>query len=405
MLLRISLLPSLLLTLFISSVFSAPAGILTEVQRYTGNGKTSGRYLVMLKQGASRPDIFRQLNVAGNLPIQIIYEWNTVCNGFAAHLDPVSLALLQTLPEVESIEEDGVVQTTATFTQNDAPWGLARLSSRDKLADQDASHLTFKYAYDDSAGAGVNIYIIDTGVQVEHTDFGGRAQWATEPVFGGYTKSDGNGHGTHVAATAAGTRYGVAKKARIHAIKVLSDQGISAMDFVARESRTSGKPTVVNMSLGGGRSDAMDAATASLVQAGVHVAVAAGNDNANADNYSPARVPTAITVGASTISDSRASFSNYGQVVDLFAPGENVISAYSGTLPFVPISLSKKRTATLSGTSMASPHVAGLIAYLIGKNGNVPPAVMGLRLKDLASKNKLTGIPSDTSNFLAYNGQ
>ncbi|RXW13658.1 hypothetical protein EST38_g12201 [Candolleomyces aberdarensis] len=341
MLLRISLLPSLLLTLFISSVFSAPTGLLTEVQRYTGNGKTSGRYLVTLKQGASRPNILRQLNVAGNLPIQIVYEWDTVCNGFAAHLNPVSLALLQALPDVESIEEDGVVQTMATVTQTDAPWGLGRLSSQKKL---DSSRSTFEYTYDDSAGAGVDIYIIDTGVHTEHVDFGGRAYWAKKPVFGNYKQRDGHGHGTHVAATAAGTKYGVAKKANIYAIKVLSDTGsgtvgdiVSAMDFVAKESRTSGKPTVVNMSLGGARSDAMDAATAGLVAAGVHVAVAAGNESEDADNHSPARVPTAITVGASTISDSMASFSNYGKGVDLFAPGENILSAKSGYSPLISL--------------------------------------------------------------------
>ncbi|KAJ2924793.1 hypothetical protein H1R20_g12308, partial [Candolleomyces eurysporus] len=396
MLLRISLLPSLLLTLFISSVFSAPAGILTEVQRYTGNGKTSGRYLVMLKQGASRPNIFRQLNVAANLPVQIVSEWNTVCNGFAAYLDPISLALLQTLPEVESIEEDGVVRTMDTAHQTDAPWGLARLSSKEWSADQDASQLNFKYTYDNPAGAGVNIYIIDTGVQIDHVDFGGRAKWASKPTFGGYKKSDGHGHGTHVAATAAGTKYGVAKNATILAIKVLDDAGsgtfgdiISAMDFVADEYRNSSpkKPTVVNMSLGGGGSEAVDTATAGLVAAGVHVAVAAGNDNADAKDYSPARVPTAITVGASTISDSRASFSNYGPGVDLFAPGENVISAKSGSLPFLPF--------LPPLTNDASPHVAGLIAYLLGQPGSTTtsPADMALKLKELASKKKLTGIP------------
>ncbi|KAJ2918818.1 hypothetical protein MD484_g1587, partial [Candolleomyces efflorescens] len=336
MLLRISL---LLFTLFISPVFSGPTGLptLTEIKRYTGVGKTSGRYLVTLKDGAPRKNLITRLVDVGKtlpVPTKIVYEWETVCNGFAALLDPVSLALLQTLPEVESIEEDGIMKTTATTTQTNAPWGLARLSSRTKLANQDASKLNFNYAYDDSAGTGVDIYIIDTGVQVEHVDFGGRARWAA--TFGGYQQKDGNGHGTHVAATAAGTTYGVAKKANIYAIKVLSDEGsgnvadiVAALNYVGEAAAASGRPTIVNMSLGGSPTQALDDAVARLVRDfGVHVVVAAGNDNADAGNISPARVPSAITVGASNIQDAKASFSNFGGVIDVFAPGQDLTNCY-----------------------------------------------------------------------------
>ncbi|KAJ2924777.1 hypothetical protein H1R20_g12310, partial [Candolleomyces eurysporus] len=274
--------------------------------------------------------------------------------------------------------------------------------SKDKLANQDASQLSFSYTYDNSAGAGVDIYIIDTGVQVEHTDFGGRAKWAKKPVFGPYVQIDGNGHGTHVAATAAGTRYGVAKGATVYGIKVLSDVGlgltsdiISAMNWVATESKDSGRPTVVNLSLGGEASPAMDDATRGLVKVGVHVAVAAGNDGVDAEGTSPAHVREAITVGASTISDSKASFSNVGDAIDVFAPGEDIISAH--------FLLLNDGHQSLSGTSMASPHIAGLIAYFIGRGGNVSPADMEIKLKNLALKGVLGGVPTGTANLLAQN--
>uniref|UniRef100_A0A4Q2D319 Serine protease n=1 Tax=Candolleomyces aberdarensis TaxID=2316362 RepID=A0A4Q2D319_9AGAR len=413
MLIRISLYLSLL-TFFLSSVLSGPTGLhkRVEIQRYTGDGETSGRYLVLLKEGASRKSLINRLAKEA----EVVYEWDTVCNGFAANLDSVSLALLQTLPEVESIEEDGVMQTMARVTQKDAPWGLARLSSKAKLASQDTSQLNFHYTYDDSAVTDADIYIIDTGVQVEHTDFGGRAKWAKKPTFGPYVPVDGNGHGTHVAGTAAGTKYGVAKGAKIYAIKVLSDAGYVgihkrifcnahpdsidlagrpiSMNWVANESKNSGRPTVVNLSLGGSGTDAMDNATRGLVTAGVHVAVAAGNDGVDARNTSPARVKEAITVGASAIDDSKASFSNFGDAVDVFAPGVDTISAHN---------LDENGHQSFSGTSMASPHIAGLIAYLIGRDGNVSPAAMEKKLRDLALKGVLSGVPTGTANLLAQN--
>ncbi|KAJ2918792.1 hypothetical protein MD484_g1579, partial [Candolleomyces efflorescens] len=409
MLIRISLYLSLL-TLFISSALSGPTGLRkrVDIQRYTGDGETSGRHLVLLKPGASREGVISQLANT----VDVVYQWGTVCNGFAAVLDSVSLQLLQSLPEVESIEEDGIMRTMGTVTQSDAPWGLARLSSKTKLADQDASQLNFSYIYDSSAGSGVDIYIIDTGVNIEHNDFGGRAR-----------KTDDNGHGTHVAATAGGTQFGVAKAATIYAIKVLNAAGyvdihndsgilsnahsidrigatsdiIAAMDYVAGVFKEFKRPTVVNMSLGGGASNTMDTATRNLVTAGVHVAVAAGNDNVDAKDTSPARVKEAITAGASDITDSMASFSNFGEVVDVFAPGKDIISA--SHLPTL------KPSKSLSGTSMASPHIAGLIAYLIGLEGNQSPADMQSKLKKWALKGNLTGVPPGTANLLAHNKQ
>ncbi|KXN80636.1 Cuticle-degrading protease [Leucoagaricus sp. SymC.cos] len=241
--------------------------------------------------------------------------------------------------------------------------------------------------------------LVSTSTLLIPSQFGGRARWGE--TFGPYADADGNGHGTHCSGTAAGSQFGVAKSANLIAVKVLSDAGsgavsdiVSGLSFVQSSARSSGRPSVASMSLGGGASTALDSAVASLTGSGVHLSVAAGNDGADAGNTSPARAPSANTVGATTIADARASFSNFGSVVDVFAPGQNVISAWIG---------STTATNNISGTSMATPHVAGLIAYLISVRGNMSPASMSTLLKSLSLKGVISGVPSGTLNDLVHN--
>ncbi|CAA7269772.1 unnamed protein product [Cyclocybe aegerita] len=336
---------------------------LRTVEKY--DGETTGKYIVKLKDGVSKSTVLGSVRKSSN----VTEDWE-ILNGFAAQLDDATLNELRASDDVEYIAEDGVVH--AFVTQTNAPWGLARLSSATRLTSTSTGSLTFSYTYDAAAGSGVDIYILDTGVLTTHSQFGGRARWGA--TFGGYANADGHGHGTHVAGTAAGSQFGVAKAANIIAVKVLSDSGsgsvsniVSGLNYVLTQSRATGRPSIASLSLGGGASTPLDSAVASLTSGGVHVTVAAGNSNTNAANTSPARAPSAITVGASTIADARASFSNYGAVVDVFAPGANVISSWIG---------SNTATNSISGTSMATPHVAGLVAYLISVRGNGSPAAI-----------------------------
>ncbi|KAI0779994.1 serine protease [Fomes fomentarius] len=389
------------LALLAAPVFGAPTTVqLKEVERVAGKVKPSS-YIVKLKSGVSKADQIAQLQSEHSASAQITHDdWaGDLLNGFAGTFGTDALNALRANPDVEAISEDGIVTIAATVTQTDAPWGLARLSSSVKLANQNTSALTFSYTYDDSAGEGVDIYIVDTGIYTDHSDFGGRARWGA--TFGGYADADGNGHGTHCAGTSAGTHYGVAKKASLIAVKVLDDGGsgawsdvISGLDWVSQQAAASGHPSIASLSLSGGGTATVDSAITALVNTGVHVTVAAGNFNDDANNYSPARAPAVITVGASTIADARASFSNYGSVVDIFAPGQNVISAWRGSV---------NATNNISGTSMATPHVAGLIASLITRDGNDTPAAYSDKLKALANQNVLTGIPAGTINALARN--
>ncbi|CAL1712050.1 unnamed protein product [Somion occarium] len=280
------------------------------------------------------------------------------------------------MPEVDFVEKDQIVRTTEVETldtQKGAPWGLARISHRKKL-----TFSTFtRYLFDKQGGEGVDVYVIDTGINVGHKEFEGRASWGkTIPLND--VDEDGNGHGTHCAGTIASAKYGVAKGAHVIAVKVLGSNGsgtmsdvVAGVDFAAKTAKakleaarkefaatgkTKHKGSVANMSLGGGKSQALDRTVDKAVDDGLHFAVAAGNDNRDACNYSPAGAQKAVTVGASTLGDERAYFSNYGKCVDIFAPGLNILSTYIG---------STTATTTMSGTSMASPHTAGLLAYLL----------------------------------------
>lgn len=377
-----------LLTLsLVGSTLAAPTIPLRDVERFRG-AEVSGKYIVKLKAGVSRKAW------ANKLSSDSVVDWELI-NGIAADLTDDELNTLRASGDVEAISEDPIMHAFAT--QTNAPWGLQRVSQASKLTSTNAAGLNYVYTYDDSAGEGVDIYVVDTGVHVRHTDFGGRARWGTSFISGSTT--DGHGHGTHCAGTAAGERFGVAKKANIIAVQVLSASGsgstsgiVSGLNWVLTQARASGRPSVVSMSLGGTANTAMDNAVAALTTAGVHVVVASGNSNVDARNTSPARAPSAITVAASTIADAKASYSNFGAVIDVWAPGTAVISSWIGA--------SNTATNSISGTSMATPHVAGVVAYLIGKDGNISPAAMEAKIKSLATKGVLTGVPSSTVNNL-----
>ncbi|KAF9459643.1 serine protease [Collybia nuda] len=386
--------------------FASTTVPLQAVEKYKGN--STGRFIVKFKDDVSKASFMQRLKVK-----PVSHEWQ-ILNGFAADLDTADLNLLRSSSEVELISEDGIMHTTAVVNQTNATWGLARLSSSTKLSNQNPSSSSFSYIYDSSGGAGVDIYIILVysnifmnmdvllmilGVSILHTEFGGRARWGA--TFGGYADADGNGHGTYCAGLAAGNQYGVAKKANIVAVKVLSDAGsgavsdiISGLNFVASSARASGRPSVACIPLSGGASTALDNTISALTAAGVHVAVPAGNSNVDASTTSPGRAPSAVTVGASTIVDARATFSNFGSVVDIFASGQNAIGPWIGGSTI---------TNNLSGTSPATCYVAGLIAYLIGLNGNTTPAEMSEILKSLSLKGVIGGLPSSTPNNLAHN--
>ncbi|KAK9899261.1 hypothetical protein P389DRAFT_141798 [Cystobasidium minutum MCA 4210] len=286
--------------------------------------------------------------------------------GYTGKFTEETLNFIRSHPAVAFVEKDSVVK--AMEIENGAPWGLARISHRAPLR---LSTLG-KYEFEESGGEGVDAYIIDTGISINHVDFHGRAKWGkTMPQND--VDEDGNGHGTHVAGTIGSKTYGVAKSVNLIAVKVLGSSGSGSMSDVvggvawaassaskALESAAARngthKGSVANMSLGGGKSAALDLAVNNAVKKGLHFAVAAGNDNRDACSYSPAAAENAITVGASTIGDDRAYFSNYGKCVDIFAPGLNILSTWNG---------SPRATNKISGTSMATPHIAGLTAYYL----------------------------------------
>lgn len=312
-------------------------------------------------------------------------------------------------PHVKYVEEDGVIDLYGTKVQEDATWGISRLSSRKNDQALDS------YTYDPSGGEGVTAYVVDTGVKVSDADFEGRAVYGQAVAFP-HLKVDLHGHGSHVAGTIGSKTWGVAKLVDIVAVGVMGPLGtgltsdiIKGLEFVVldhqkkiKEKKKGFKGSTVNMSIGGGISDALDAATNAAVNSGVHVVVAAGNDDADACEYSPARASGPITVGAVDKSDNKASFSNYGKCVDIHAPGVDIESVGLVTNPTV-----------MSGTSMASPHVAGLASYLLSLqpglgsefNSNlIKPDDFKKKLIKYGTQDVIHGLSGDTVNILAYNG-
>lgn len=315
--------------------------------------------------------------------------YSSALNGFVlTSRSARAVAQLALDNRVDFIEADQTV--SIGVTQNNATWGLDRI-------DQEDLPLNSTYIYDQN-GSGVTAYVIDTGVRQTHTQFGGRASGGFTSINDGNGTSDCNGHGTHVAGTVGSATYGVAKNVNIVAVRVLGCNGsgsnsgvIAGIDWVtANHASTS----VANMSLGGGISPATDSAVNSAVAAGVTMVVAAGNDNANACNFSPARAVNAITVGSTTSSDSRSSFSNFGTCLDIFAPGSSITSTWS---------TSNTATNTISGTSMASPHVAGVAALYLDDNPNASPAQVQTAIENIAGVNKVSDARTGSPNLLLNN--
>lgn len=343
------------------------------------------------------------------------FSIDNLLSGYSGYFLESTIDLIRRHPAVAFVEEDSVVHASEFDTQKGAPWGLARVSHRQPLSLNSFN----QYLYDTEGGEGVTSYVIDTGINIDHEEFEGRAEWGST-VPQGDADVDGNGHGTHCAGTIASKSYGVAKKAKVVAVKVLRSNGSGSMsdvvkgvEFAAKshqaevkKGKKGFKGSTANMSLGGGKSPALDLAVNAAVKAGLNFAVAAGNENQDACNTSPAAAENAITVGASTISDARAYFSNYGKCVDIFAPGLNILSTYIG---------STTATATLSGTSMASPHIAGLLSYFVSLQPGadseffssakgVSPAQLKKNLIHYGSEGLLSDVPEDTPNILAFNG-
>ncbi|MFF8360253.1 S8 family peptidase [Streptomyces chartreusis] len=340
-------------------------------------GSVSGSYVVTLK-GATRAPSAAGKSLAEKYGAKISHTYGTVLNGYAVRADERQAKRLAADPRVASVVQD--TRVTLEHTRKNPPsWGLDRI-------DQANLPLDKSYTWPESAGGGVTVYVIDTGIRVSHKDFGGRASYGWDFVGNDRSAGDGNGHGTHVAGTIAGKQYGVAKKAKVVAVRVLDDAGggttaqvIAGIDWVTRHAR---KPAVANVSLGGNRNAQLDAAVRNSVAAGVTYTVAAGNDGLPAGLYSPAAVREAITVGATDRKDARAGFSNTGSVLDVFAPGVSITSASYA---------SDTGRATFSGTSMASPHVAGVAALYLADHPKASPAQVSKALVARAASGKVSG--------------
>ena len=351
------------------------------------------RYIVVLEDWATgaRGDDSNAEQVAEELSIvyggKVDQVYKHALNGYAVEMSAKEAEVLSKDNRVQYVEQDSVVSIDAT--QSPATWGLDRIDQRNLP-------LSNSYTYNFN-GAGVNAYIIDTGMRFTHNEFTGRTGASFDAIGDGQNGNDCHGHGTHVAGTVGGTTYGVAKGVTLHRVRVLNCSGsgsnsgvIAGIDWVTANHV---KPAVANMSLGGGASSATDTAVTNSINAGVTYAVAAGNSNANACNSSPARAPAAITVGSTTSSDARSSFSNFGTCLDIFAPGSSITSAWN---------TSNTATNTISGTSMASPHVAGVAALYLDQNGHQAASTVRNAIVNNATAGVVGNPGTGSPNLLLY---
>ncbi|HEX8273383.1 MAG TPA: S8 family peptidase [Longimicrobiaceae bacterium] len=359
------------------SPVAAPQDAAAPLRSAAGGRGIEGAYIVVLREGADPRSVAAVAGVEPN------HVYTAAVNGFAASLNDGQLNALRHNPNVEYVEQDQVAEADAT--QSGATWGIDRI-------DQRSRPLSGTYNYTTTA-SNVYAYIIDTGIYASHSNFGGRASNVYDALGGNGT--DCNGHGTHVAGTVGSSTYGVAKGVRLRGLRVLNCSGsgatsgiIAAIDWV-RVNHVD--PAVANLSLGGGYSSTLNTAITNLSNAGVFVAVAAGNENQAACNVSPASATAVTTVAASTSSDARATYSNYGSCVDLYAPGSSITSTWLNG-----------GTNTISGTSMASPHVAGVGALYKATYGNAASSTIDSWLKTNSTANVITGNPTGTPNRLLY---
>ena len=346
-----------------------------------------GRYIVVFKKEVADPAAEAQRLMQGQGRIHHVYT-HTI-KGFAATIPDQAVEAIRRNPLVESVEQDSTVQINQSSPQNGATWGLDRI-------DQTALPLDSQYRFM-ANGLGVHAFIIDTGIRSDHTEFTGRMVAGADFVNDGRGTTDCNGHGTHVAGTVGGSTWGVAKQVKLVPVRVLDCTGsgslsavIAGIDWVVASPL---RPAVANLSLGSAYSATTNQAVASAVGKGVTLVVAAGNSGANACNYSPASEPSAITVAATTSTDARASYSNYGSCVDLFAPGSSITSADYANI---------YGSAVMSGTSMAAPHVTGTAALVLQANPTALPADVASFLKTSATPNKVGSAGTGSPNILLY---
>ena len=376
-----------------SAAAPAPQGRSANKFLSRGADRIPDQYIVVLEESAAGP--LGRFNFAGQAAEalaaayggQVQHVYGHALNGFSVRMPEAAARRLSEDPRVLYVEEDGVV--TLNATQSNATWGLDRIDQRDRP-------LSGTYTYN-WTGSGVRAYVIDTGIRTSHTQFGGRASNVYD-VSGG-NGQDCNGHGTHVAGTIGGSTYGVAKSVQLRGVKVFPgcDSSTATSNIIAGVNWVTSNrvlPAVANMSVGGGASSSMDTAVNNLINSGVTVAVAAGNNyGADACGLSPARVPAAITVGSTTSSDARSSFSNIGTCLDLFAPGSSITSAWYS---------SDTATNTISGTSMATPHVAGVAALYLQANTGASNATVRNAIVNNSTTGRLSSIGSGSPNRLLY---
>ncbi|MDF0374975.1 MULTISPECIES: S8 family peptidase [Streptomyces] len=361
---------------------AAPAPATGTVYGADAATAVSGSYIVMLDQKADKAGLAKEYG--GTL--QRTYK--SAINGFSASgLSETEAKRLAADPAVSKVVQNKKFHIDAT-QDNPPSWGLDRIDQAETAGDG-------AYTYPDAAGGDVTAYVIDTGVRVTHKDFEGRATSGFDAVDNDEDADDGNGHGTHVAGTIAGAAHGVAKKAKIVAVRVLDDAGsgtteqvVAGIDWVTANHEG---PSVANMSLGGGADPALDAAVQKAIASGVTFAVAAGNESSDAGEGSPSRVPEAITVASSTEDDEQSSFSNFGSVVDIYAPGSDITSAWND---------SDDATNTISGTSMATPHVVGAAAVYLGGHPDATPEEVAKALTDGATPDAISNATEGTANKL-----
>jgi subtilisin family serine protease len=373
-----------------TALAGTPAALPTGTVLVSGAGAIADSYIVVLKAGsdAAAHVTSASQTLARRYGGRVLNNYLATVRGFQADMTATEARHLAANPDVDFVEQDAKV--TLSATQAKPTWGLDRTDQR---------ALPLSKSFTSGSARNVTAYVLDSGIRISHHEFGGRARNGWDFIDNDSIANDCNGHGTHVAGTVGGRMYGVAKDVKLVGVRVLDCTGngsysaiIAGVDWVTKNAV---RPAVANMSLGGTVSSALNAAVARSIAAGITYAVAAGNNNTNACEQSPAVAPNAITVAATGGNDARASFSNYGKCVDLFAPGAQITSAgYS----------SDTATASMSGTSMASPHVAGAAALVLGAHPSWTPAQVRDSLVANATSNVVTSAGSGSPNKLLYTG-